>query len=75
MAAQCGLHMLIDQWVGEEQHEGDDEAVDGQGLHEGQRQQQDAAQVIGDLRLPADAVDAAARGDALTNSGADGCEA
>eukprot|EP00414_Alexandrium_minutum_P008229 CAMPEP_0113838900 /NCGR_PEP_ID=MMETSP0328-20130328/10790_1 /TAXON_ID=39455 /ORGANISM="Alexandrium minutum" /LENGTH=67 /DNA_ID=CAMNT_0000807473 /DNA_START=45 /DNA_END=245 /DNA_ORIENTATION=+ /assembly_acc=CAM_ASM_000350 len=63
VACTCSL----DQWVGEEQHEGDDKAVDRQGLHEGQRQQQHAPQVVGDLRLPADAVDAAARGDALAD--------
>eukprot|EP00408_Alexandrium_pacificum_P038394 CAMPEP_0171274102 /NCGR_PEP_ID=MMETSP0790-20130122/62637_1 /TAXON_ID=2925 /ORGANISM="Alexandrium catenella, Strain OF101" /LENGTH=34 /DNA_ID= /DNA_START= /DNA_END= /DNA_ORIENTATION= len=28
----------LDQWVGKEQHKGDDEAVDGQALHEGEGQ-------------------------------------
>eukprot|EP00446_Apocalathium_sp_SHHI-4_P082992 CAMPEP_0177491658 /NCGR_PEP_ID=MMETSP0369-20130122/31942_1 /TAXON_ID=447022 ORGANISM="Scrippsiella hangoei-like, Strain SHHI-4" /NCGR_SAMPLE_ID=MMETSP0369 /ASSEMBLY_ACC=CAM_ASM_000364 /LENGTH=74 /DNA_ID=CAMNT_0018968379 /DNA_START=98 /DNA_END=320 /DNA_ORIENTATION=+ len=66
---------LIDERVGEEQHQGDDQAVDRQGLHEGQRQQQHAAQVIGHLRLAADAINAAARGDALADARADGREA
>eukprot|EP00418_Pyrodinium_bahamense_P073107 CAMPEP_0179080708 /NCGR_PEP_ID=MMETSP0796-20121207/36288_1 /TAXON_ID=73915 /ORGANISM="Pyrodinium bahamense, Strain pbaha01" /LENGTH=74 /DNA_ID=CAMNT_0020778065 /DNA_START=26 /DNA_END=248 /DNA_ORIENTATION=+ len=51
---------LIDQRIGEKQHERDDQAVNRQGLHEGQRQQQHAPEVIGDLGLPADAIDATA---------------
>mmetsp|Transcript_64089 Transcript_64089/g.178127 ORF Transcript_64089/g.178127 Transcript_64089/m.178127 type:complete len:218 (+) Transcript_64089:2-655(+) len=65
----------LDQRVGEEQHQGDDEAVDRQRLHEGQREEQHAAQVVGDLRLPADAIDAASRSDALADSRADRREA
>merc|ERR1712061_52200 len=61
----------LDERVGEEQHQGDNQAVDSQRLHEGQGEQQHAAQVIGHLRLAADAIDAAARGDALANAGAD----
>merc|ERR1719336_1720422 len=64
----------LDEGVGEEQHQGDHEAVDRQRLHEGQRQQQHATEVVRHLRLPADAVDAAARSDALADAGADGRE-
>ena len=50
-------------------------AVDREGLHEGQGEEQDAAEVIRNLRLAGDAVDAAAGGDALTDAGADRREA
>merc|ERR1712007_174531 len=50
----------LDQGVREEQHERDDEAVDRQRLHEGEREQQHATEIIRDLWLPADAVNATA---------------
>merc|ERR1712039_584472 len=57
------LMRSLDQGVREEQHERDDEAIDRQRLHEGEREQQHAAQVIRNLRLAADAIDATARSD------------
>jgi len=61
----------LDQRIREEQHQRDDEAVDRQRLHESQREQQHAAEVVGDFWLPADAIDASARRDALADAGAD----
>eukprot|EP00413_Alexandrium_margalefii_P027894 CAMPEP_0204572554 /NCGR_PEP_ID=MMETSP0661-20131031/39525_1 /ASSEMBLY_ACC=CAM_ASM_000606 /TAXON_ID=109239 /ORGANISM="Alexandrium margalefi, Strain AMGDE01CS-322" /LENGTH=180 /DNA_ID=CAMNT_0051580917 /DNA_START=69 /DNA_END=613 /DNA_ORIENTATION=- len=69
------LSALIDQGVGKEQHQRDHQPVDGQALHEGQRQQQHAPKVVCHLWLPADAINAAARGDALADTGADRREA
>merc|ERR1712207_86450 len=58
----------LDQGVREEQHERDDEAVDRQRLHEGKREQQHAPEVVCHLWLPADAINAAARGNALADA-------
>merc|ERR1712050_275946 len=58
----------LDQGVREEQHERDDKAVDRQRLHEGKREQQHAAQVVRHLWLPADAINAAARRNALADA-------
>merc|ERR1719331_184520 len=55
----------LDERVREEEHQRDDQAVDCQGLHEGQREEEDAAEIIGHLGLPANAIDATARGDPL----------
>ena len=51
--------------VGEEQHQRNDEPVVRQRLEEREGQEQNAAEIVGDLRLAADAVDAAAGGDTL----------
>merc|ERR1719442_211728 len=63
---------LLDERVGKEQHQRNDEPVDRQRLHEGEGQEENAAQIIGHLGLAADAVNAAAGGNALANSGPDG---
>lgn len=39
----------LDERVGEKEHQGDHEAINGQGLHECQGQQQDTSQVICNL--------------------------
>eukprot|EP00421_Protoceratium_reticulatum_P016386 CAMPEP_0168394004 /NCGR_PEP_ID=MMETSP0228-20121227/19307_1 /TAXON_ID=133427 /ORGANISM="Protoceratium reticulatum, Strain CCCM 535 (=CCMP 1889)" /LENGTH=68 /DNA_ID=CAMNT_0008407397 /DNA_START=35 /DNA_END=238 /DNA_ORIENTATION=- len=64
-ASSLEVQHLLDEGVRKEQHQGDDQAIDRQRLHEGQGQQQHAAEVVRDFGLPADAVDAAAGGDAL----------
>ena len=65
----------LDEWVGEEEHQCDDETVDRQGLHEGQGEEEHSAKIIGHLWLTGDAIDAAARGNALSDAGADGSKA
>ena len=50
-------------------------AVNGQGLHEGQGEEQDTAEVVRNLRLAGDAINAAAGGNALADAGADRREA
>ena len=49
--------------------------VNRQGLHEGQGEQQDTSQVICNLRLAGDAINASAGCNALTNTRTDGCKA
>ena len=65
----------LDERVGEEEHKGNDQAVNGQGLHEGQGQQQHTSQVICHLRLTGDAVNASSGSNALANTGTDRCQA
>ena len=64
----------FDKRIGKKKHESNHQAINGQGLHEGQGQQQHASKVIGYLRLPGDSINAAARSDALPNAGADGSQ-
>ena len=73
-ATHCVSNSL-DEWVGEEEHQGNDQAVNGQGLHECQGQQQHTSQVICHLRLTGDAVNASSRSNALANTGTDRCQA
>ena len=47
---------LLDQRLGEEQHQRNDEPVVRQRLHERQGEEQNAAEIVGELRLAADAV-------------------
>merc|ERR1719213_600339 len=65
----------LDERVREEEDQRDDQAVDCQGLHEGQREEEDAAEIISHLGLPANAIDATARGNALPHARADRSEA
>jgi hypothetical protein len=62
----------FDERVCKKKHESNHQAINGQGLHERQGQQQHATQVISYLWLSGNAIDAAARGNALSNTRADG---
>lgn len=46
----------LDERVGEEKHQSDHQTIDGQGFHEGQRQQQHTSEIISNLRLTGDAM-------------------
>merc|ERR1719150_244850 len=61
----------FDQRICEQQNQSDDQSVDSQRLHECQRKQQHTAKIICNFWLAADAIDAAARGNSLPNSGTD----
>ena len=65
----------LDEWVGEEEHQGNHQTINGQGLHEGQGQQQHTSQVICHLRLARDAINASAGGNALANTRTDRSQA
>ena len=65
----------LDERVGEEEHQGNHQTVNGQGLHEGQGQQQHTSQVICHLRLARDAINASAGGNALANTRTDRSQA
>merc|ERR1719242_1768458 len=65
----------LDEWVGEEEHQCDDETVDRQGLHEGQGEEEHSAKIIRHLWLTGDAINAAARGNSLSDSRANGSKA
>ena len=71
----CGFGLSLDERVGEEEHQGNDQAVNGQGLHECQGQQQHTSQVICHLRLTGDAINASSGSNALANTGTDRCQA
>ena len=58
----------LDEWVGEEENQGNHQAINRQGLHECQGQQQHTSQVICHLRLARDAINASARSNALANT-------
>jgi hypothetical protein len=60
--------------VGKQQHQGDNQAVDREGLHEGQRDQQGAADFAFGFGLTGNAFDSAASRVALTDAGADGAD-
>jgi len=61
--------------VGEQQHQSDHKAVDGESFHEGQGQQQGAADLAFGFGLAGNALNSAAGSGALTDTGADGAEA
>ena len=58
----------LDEWVGEEEHQGNHQAINRQGLHECQGQQQHTSQVICHLGLTGDAINASAGSNALANT-------
>ena len=63
-----GFGRSLDEWVGEEKHQGNHQAINRQGLHECQGQQQHTSQVICHLRLARDAINASAGSNALANT-------
>ena len=63
-----GFGRSLDEWVGEEEHQGNHQAINRQGLHECQGQQQHTSQIICHLRLARDAINASAGSNALANT-------
>ena len=63
-----GFGRSLDEWVGEEENQGNHQAINRQGLHECQGQQQHTSQVICHLRLARDAINASAGSNALANT-------
>mmetsp|Transcript_45563 Transcript_45563/g.81993 ORF Transcript_45563/g.81993 Transcript_45563/m.81993 type:complete len:104 (+) Transcript_45563:175-486(+) len=65
----------LDERVGKEQHQRNDETVDGQGLHECQGEEEHSAEIISHFWLTRDAIDAAAGGNALADTRANSGQA